>query len=178
MPEASRGGTLVAIARKAIDVIGPFPETEAHDWLREPGASFVTLKLDDELRGCIGSLEARRPLGEDVAHNARAAAFRDPRFPPVSSWEKARLQIEVSVLSAREPLSVTSEAELLQKLRPGVDGVYFEYGHMSSTFLPQVWESIPEPAVFMAELKRKAGLPPMFWHRDVRLSRYTVEKYR
>lgn len=177
MPDGSRGEVLVAIAREAIEVIGPFPAMSSEEWLNLPGASFVTLKLDDDLRGCIGSLEARKPLGEDVAHNARAAAYRDPRFPPVSSHERPRLQIEVSVLSTREPIDVASESDLLSQLRPGVDGIYLEYGGMSSTFLPQVWESLPDPAQFMAHLKQKAGLPADFWNANLRLSRYTVQKY-
>ena len=147
-------------------------------WLREPGASFVTLHLDDELRGCIGTIDPHRPLGQDVAWNARAAAYRDPRFPPVSAVELPRLQVEVSVLSPREPLPAASEAEALSKLRPGIDGIALEYGAMSATFLPQVWESLPEPADFLGHLRRKAGLPARFWHPDVRLSRYVVEKYQ
>jgi AmmeMemoRadiSam system protein A len=177
---ADRGPVLIAIAREAIVRADLFPEAAAaaHPWLREPGASFVTLRIDAELRGCIGSVEARRPLGEDVAHNARAAAYRDPRFPPVSGDEIAALQVEVSLLSPREPMRVASEAEALAMLRPGVDGVYLEYEDRASTFLPQVWEGLPQPADFLGELRRKAGLPARFWHPDVRLSRYTVEKFQ
>ncbi|HUP98025.1 MAG TPA: AmmeMemoRadiSam system protein A [Usitatibacter sp.] len=176
-PEDARGSTLIAIAREAIVRGDESPVLSGEDWLRAPGASFVTLRLDGELRGCIGSVQARRALGEDVAHNARAAAFRDPRFPPVPAVEIPRLQVEVSVLSPREHLQVYSEAEALQKLRPGIDGVYFEFHDLASTFLPQVWESLPDPVDFLGELRRKAGLPPKFWHPDVRLSRYTVEKF-
>ena len=178
MPE-DRGAILLAIARESIEKGG---ESRAlarhpHDWLREPGASFVTLRLEGELRGCIGSIDARRPLGEDVVRNARAAAFRDPRFPPVTAAELPRLQVEVSVLSPREPVSAASEAEALARLRPGVDGVTFEYGAAAATFLPQVWESLPQPDEFLEQLRLKAGLPARFWHPDVRLSRYTVEKF-
>lgn len=175
----ARGAVLLAIARDAIERVaapGANPAWE-HEWLRRPGASFVTLRIDGEVRGCIGSVEARRPLGDDVAHNARAAAFRDPRFPPVSTDERARLQVEVSLLSPREPIEAASEAEAARCLRPGLDGVYFEFHTLAATFLPQVWEGIPEPLAFLGELRRKAGLPPRFWHRDVRLSRYTVEKF-
>ena len=174
-----RGATLIAIARAAI-AGGPDAATEPvarEPWLREPGASFVTLRLDGELRGCIGSVQARRPLGEDVAHNGRAAAYRDPRFPPVTPAERERLQVEVSVLSEREPMEVASEDEAVAMLRPGIDGVYFEFHDLASTFLPQVWEGLPQPREFLGELRRKAGLPPRFWHPDVRLSRYTVEKF-
>lgn len=180
MPDdALRGPTLLAIARSAIELSSaPAPRAWTEDWLRAPGASFVTLHLDGDLRGCIGSVEARRALGDDVTHNARAAAYRDPRFPPVSADELPRLDVEVSVLSPRVPLEAMSEAEALAKLRPGVDGIYFEFHELASTFLPQVWASLPEPAIFLAELRRKAGLAPNFWHPDVRLSRYTVEKYQ
>jgi AmmeMemoRadiSam system protein A len=146
-------------------------------WLREPGASFVTLRLDRELRGCIGTIDAHRPLGDDVARNARAAAYRDPRFPPVTAAELPRLEVEVSLLTPREPLSVESEAEALSRLRPGVDGIALEFNGASATFLPQVWESLPEPDAFLDALRRKAGLPARFWHPELRLTRYTVEKF-
>jgi AmmeMemoRadiSam system protein A len=175
--DATRGATLIALARAAIDHDRDLPGATAHPWLRAPGASFVTLRIDAELRGCIGSVQARRALGEDVVHNARAAAYRDPRFPPVAPDERALLRVEVSVLSEREPMTVASEAEALAMLRPGVDGVYLEFHELASTFLPQVWEGLPHPEQFLDELRRKAGLPPRFWHPDVRLSRYTVEKF-
>lgn len=178
-PEPGRGPLLLAIAREAIEQ-GPSPLEPAswpQAWLAAPGAVFVTLKLDGELRGCIGSLEARRPLGEDVAQNARAAAYRDPRFPPVDRDERRRLEIEVSLLSPAEPLAARTEEEAVRILRPGVDGVVLEFGELRSTFLPQVWESLPEPREFLGELKRKAGLPRDFWDPQVRVSRYTVEKF-
>lgn len=178
MPDRERGAVLLAIAREAI--AGSADQAAGcrdEDWLREPGACFVTLKLDGELRGCIGTIDAHRPLAEDIARNARAAAFRDPRFPPVSEAERARLEVEVSVLAPREPLPAASEAEALALLRPGVDGLALEFNGASATFLPQVWESIPDPEAFLDALRRKAGLPPRFWHPDVRLSRYTVEKF-
>jgi len=176
MPEpGERGRILVAIARRAIALEPAAPA--ADEWLRRPAATFVTLRLDDELRGCIGSIDPRRPLGEDVAANAWAAAYRDPRFPPVSAEERARLGVEVSVLSPREALAVGSESEAAAALRPGIDGVYFEFGDQAATFLPQVWDGLPDPIAFLGELRRKAGLPPRFWHPDVRLSRYTVDKY-
>lgn len=178
MPDRERGAVLIAIAREAI---AGSPAQAAgwreEAWLREPGASFVTLKLDGDLRGCIGTIDAHRPLAEDVARNARAAAFRDPRFPPVSDVELPRLEVEVSVLTPRETLAVASEAEALAQLRPGVDGIALEFNGASATFLPQVWENLPEPEAFLDALRRKAGLPARFWHPDVRLSRYTVEKF-
>jgi len=149
-----------------------------HTWLQAPGASFVTLTRQGELRGCIGTLEAHRPLGLDVRENAVAAAFRDPRFMPLTRVEFDEIRVEVSVLSPSEVLVVVSEEHALASLRPNVDGVVFEYRHYRSTFLPQVWEQLPEPAEFMAHLKRKAGLPMDFWAEEVRLSRYTVSKWK
>ena len=180
MPDPAQGRQLVEIARRAIEQDDDAPAARDGDegWLAEPGASFVTLHLDGELRGCIGSVEARRPIGDDVARNARAAAYRDPRFAPVTPAEWGRLLVEVSVLSGREPLPVCSEADALERLRPGVDGIFLEYQDRCATFLPQVWEGLPDPVDFLGELRRKAGLATRFWHRDVRLSRYTVEKFR
>jgi AmmeMemoRadiSam system protein A len=175
----ARSRVLVSIARSAIARAAlPEPMSWTEEWLRAPGASFATLRLEGELRGCIGTIDPRRALGDDVAHNAYAAAYRDPRFPPVAPGEMPLLQVEVSVLSAREPLAVASESEAIGEIRPGLDGIYLEYGHLSSTFLPQVWESLPDPREFLGELKRKAGLPRDFWDERVRLSRYTVEKYQ
>ena len=173
------GQILLPIARDAIarelGLVGG--SAEDAPWLREPGASFVTLKEDDALRGCIGSLRAHRPLLEDVKANAVAAAFRDPRFRPLTAEELPRTRIEVSLLSPMAPIAFENEQHALSQLRPGVDGVVFEYGYHSSTFLPQVWEELTEPAEFMMHLKHKAGLPPDFWDADVKLSRYTVSKW-
>jgi AmmeMemoRadiSam system protein A len=176
----TRAATLIAIARGAIVREAGPPASHAWDdpWLRETGASFVTLRLDGDLRGCVGSVDAHRPLGDDVAHNAFAAAYRDSRFEPVRLDERARLAVEVSVLTPRTPVQASSEDEALAALRPGVDGVYLEYGNLRGTFLPQVWENIPDPLDFLCELRRKAGLPARFWHPEVKLSRYTVEKYK
>ncbi len=145
--------------------------------LREPGAAFVTLNLDGQLRGCIGSLEARRPLVEDVAENAFAAAFRDPRFPPLRPEEYPRLEYHISILSPPEPMTVTSEADLLQQLRPGVDGLVLIEGARRATFLPSVWEQLPDPRQFLAHLKMKAGLPADYWSDSLRFERYTVEEF-
>jgi AmmeMemoRadiSam system protein A len=175
-----RGTTLLRLARGAIaDTLGePAATVEPAGWLAEPGASFVTLTRHGELRGCIGSLIAERPLRDDVEHNARAAAFRDPRFPPVTRREYLEIEVEVSLLSALEPLTFESETELLTLLRPGVDGLLLEHGWQRGTFLPQVWEQLPEPQAFLAHLRRKAGLPTDFWATDLRVSRYTVTKWR
>lgn len=175
-----RGGILLAAARGAIgERFGAEPPAlQMRPWMQVPGASFVTLMLDGELRGCIGSLEAHRPLLEDVQGNAVAAAFRDPRFPPLSNREFAQVRVEVSELGAAEPLEFESEAHALRLLRPHEDGLILEYGRHRSTFLPQVWETLSKPALFLAQLKRKAGLPADFWHDEIRLSRYAVSKWK
>jgi AmmeMemoRadiSam system protein A len=166
-----------AIARELGSLGSPSAAHEDADWLREPGATFITLKQGEKLRGCIGSLRAQRPLIEDVKANALAAAFRDPRFPPLTRDELEATRIEVSLLSPMDPITFTDERDALSQLRTGIDGVVFEYGYHHSTFLPQVWEELPEPAEFMMHLKHKAGLPPDFWDADVKLSRYTVSKW-
>ncbi|MDD2729070.1 AmmeMemoRadiSam system protein A [Malikia sp.] len=153
------------------------PATGAQ-WLRSPGASFVTLTQRGCLRGCIGSLEARRALYSDVRANAVAAALRDPRFPPLAAAELRLTRVKVSLLSAPEPLAFDSEADALSQLRPGVDGILLEYGSLRSTFLPQVWEQLPRPEDFLSQLKRKAGLPGDFWHERLRLRRYGVDKFQ
>jgi hypothetical protein len=179
MTEADRGRVLVAIGREAIaERLGLGRATGRNEpWLAQPAATFVTLRLDEVLRGCIGSIDARRPLGEDVAGNARAAAFHDPRFEPVVAEEFAALAVEVSVLSPRTAVDAPSEADAVRKLRPGVDGVYLEYAGHAATFLPQVWESLPDPVQFLAALREKARLPARFWDPAIRLTRYTVEKF-
>jgi len=151
---------------------------ESAPWLHEKGASFVTLTMHQHLRGCIGTLEAHRPLLFDVKENAYAAAFRDPRFSPLTLAELDATEIEISLLSAQQPLSFNSEHDALAQLRPAVDGVVFEYGRYRSTFLPQVWEQLPDAGTFMAHLKHKAGLRPDFWNDEVRLYRYTVTKLK
>ena len=158
--------------------LGAFaPAREDAPWLGEPGATFVTLKKNGALRGCIGSLEARRPLLVDLKSNAVAAAFRDPRFPPLSHEELDEIRIEVSLLSPLAAIEFESEVEALARLRPFEDGIVLEYGARRGTFLPQVWEDLPDPAQFLGELKRKAGLPASFWSDGVRLFRYSVAKY-
>ena len=137
----------------------------------------MTLRRSGNLRGCVGSIQAYRPLFDDVWLNSRASAFHDSRFPPVQPFELGEISMEVSLLSTPEPLPCTSEAEAIQLLRPGVDGVIFEYGENRSTFLPQVWEQLPDPRDFLDHLRRKAGLPRGFWAPEVRISRYGVLKW-
>ena len=173
------GNVLLGIARAAIatELGHEQPVRDDAAWLREPGACFITLKQGDELRGCIGTLRAHRPLREDVKANALGAAFRDPRFSPLAAHELDRTRVEVSLLSALEPIAFEDEPDALAQLRPGTDGIVFEYGYHQSTFLPQVWDELADPADFLANLKHKAGLPPDFWDPDVKLSRYTVSKW-
>jgi AmmeMemoRadiSam system protein A len=174
------GTVLLPLARTAIATelgLGQ-PANRDQPWLKQHAASFITLMLEGKLRGCIGTLLPHRALADDVTANAVGAAFRDPRFKPLSGTEFAGISVEVSVLSALEPLPFGNEADALRQLRAGVDGVVFQYGHHTSTFLPQVWENFREPAEFIAQLKYKAGLPPDFWDPEVRLSRYTVLKWR
>lgn len=146
--------------------------------LAEPGATFVTLTQNGRLRGCIGSLEAHRPLAVDVAKNAVAAAFSDPRFAPLSASELSRTRVEVSLLTPAEPFPVASEADALARLRPGIDGLILSYGRQRATFLPQVWESLSDPRQFMSQLKIKAGLPADFWDEQLTLARYGVRKWQ
>ncbi len=145
--------------------------------LQQPGASFVTLELDGRLRGCIGSLEAVRPLVHDVAANAFAAAFSDPRFPPLSAAELPRLHVSLSLLGPAEAVQFDSEADLTAQLQPGVDGLILEAEGRRGTFLPSVWESLPDPAQFLRQLKLKAGLPADYWSNAIRVSRYRTESF-
>jgi len=177
-PDAGR--VLLPLARAAIASELGLGQAASEDrqWLRQQGACFITLMRESKLRGCIGTLRPHRALAEDVKANAVGAAFRDPRFTPLTAAEFAAISVEVSVLSALETMSFGDEADALRQLRAGTDGVVFQYGHHTSTFLPQVWEDFREPSDFMAHLKYKAGLPPDFWDPTVQLSRYTVFKWR
>jgi AmmeMemoRadiSam system protein A len=141
----------------------------------EPRATFVTLHMESQLRGCIGSLEAHRPLAADVAHNAFAAAFRDPRFPPLSPPEFDRLELHLSLLTPAQPLIFDSETDLLGQLVVGKDGLILVEGSRRGTFLPAVWESLPDPLQFLEHLKLKAGLPRGYWSDTVQVWRYRAE---
>lgn len=179
------GAVLLGVARRSIRhglthgaalpvAVAAFPPP-----LRAEGASFVTLSTPDGvLRGCIGTPQAWRPLVEDVADNAYGAAFRDPRFPPVSVAEERDVRLSLSVLTPPETMAVASEADLLARLRPGVDGVIFSDGGRRGLFLPAVWYSLPDPRDFLAHLKRKAGLPADHWSATVRVERFTAKSVR
>lgn len=174
------GMALLIRARNAIaGEFGQPPKPEPdHPALTQPGATFVTLTQQGNLRGCIGSLEAWRPLGEDVRANAKSAAFRDPRFAPLPAVELAHTRIEVSLLTLAVPISFADEADVIRQMRPGIDGLIFACHGRRGTFLPQVWESLPDPHQFLAHLKQKAGFAADFWSPDVTLYRYEVQKWK
>ncbi|MDO9425077.1 MAG: AmmeMemoRadiSam system protein A [Methylobacter sp.] len=143
--------------------------------LTEPRATFVTLEIKHQLRGCIGMLEAVRPLAEDIAENAYSAAFKDPRFSPLEADELDNLDIHLSILTSAEPVTFASEQDLLAQLRPGIDGLILEEGRRRGTFLPSVWEQLPEPEQFLRHLKQKAGLPADYWSKNIRIYCYQAE---
>jgi len=145
--------------------------------LQQPGAAFVTLHKNRQLRGCIGNLAARQPLVKDVAENAFSAAFRDPRFPALEAMELPQLHIEISVLTPNERLAVSSEEELLEVLEPHVDGIVLEEGPYRSTFLPAVWEQLPDKRQFLQHLRVKAGLPADYWSPSLRVYKYRTVSY-
>ena len=179
MADQQLGDALLARARNAIasDLGGAQVKEPEHPALHQRGATFVTLTRQGALRGCIGSLQAYRPLDQDVRENARAAAFRDRRFTPLSAAELAATRVEVSLLTPAEPIRFATEEDAVRQLRPGIDGVILESERHRGTFLPQVWESVPDPWQFMSELKRKTGLANDFWSEDLRLYRYEVQKW-
>lgn len=177
---ADLGQILLCCARNAIGERFAVPALPVldHPRLAEPGATFVTLMQDGQLRGCIGTLEAWRPLAEDVAKNAVAAAFHDLRFKPLAEDEFGRVCVEVSLLTPPEALPVNSEEDACRRLEVYVDGVILEAGGRRVTFLPQVWHDLPDPHDFLRNLKLKAGLPAEGWRDDFRLQRYQVLKWK
>ena len=145
---------------------------EFHQELQQLGAAFVTLHKNKILRGCVGTLEARQPLICDIANNAFAAAFRDPRFPQVSDDELTQLQLEISVLTPKESIAFSSESELLEAIEPNVDGIVLQDGHLRSTFLPSVWKQLPDKRDFLQHLKLKAGMASDHWSLTIKAYRY------
>jgi len=185
--DGSAQSELLTIARQAIrngmerpDSSSPtIPDiTSCQPSIRKPGCAFVTLLKNGELRGCIGALKAQQALACDVAEHARAAAFRDPRFPPLRAEELPQIRIAISVIGPTEAFPVQSERDLLDQLRPFKDGLILElddpHSHISATFLPSVWEQLPSPPKFVNALKRKAGLPEVFWSKNLQFKRYTT----
>lgn len=153
----------------------PLDAKEFEPALQQLRASFVTLHLDGNLRGCIGTLEAYQPLIIDVAQNAFSAAFRDPRFSAVSQKEFPQLHYHISILTPPSALIATSEADLLNQLRPDIDGIIIKEGMKQGTFLPSVWEQLPDKKNFLTQLKLKAGFSPNYWSDDITIERYEVE---
>jgi uncharacterized protein len=145
--------------------------------LRAERACFVTLKIAKALRGCIGSLQAYEPLVANIAHNAFLAAFSDPRFAPVEASELKLLSIHISILTVPKPIACTSEADLICKIKPNIDGLILSEKGLCGTFLPSVWEEIKEPRLFLQHLKMKAGLPPNYWSDTVKVECYTTESF-
>jgi hypothetical protein len=168
------GEVLVPLARGSIEgkLFARAPSVADAPWLSQAGATFVTLTKGGGLRGCIGSLQAAQPLGIDVASNAISAAFRDPRFPPVTPDEWSEVHVEVSLLSAPKALLFADEVDLLRQVEPGLDGIVLESGDRRATFLPQVWETLPDKKIFFEELLKKAGLA------GARLAHCSVSRYR
>ena len=146
--------------------------------LRQPSALFVTLMSRGELRGCVGTLTSREPLVVNVAYYAHAAAFGDSRFDRLAKSELAGLEVHLSLLSELEPMACQSEAELLAQLQPGRDGLLLEDGVYRATFLPSVWIELPNPAEFVRQLKRKAGMAPAYWSATLRCQRYVATSLR
>ncbi len=176
--------TLLRLAREAMEYAVRGQSLPALDinsltpLLHADGASFVTLTIDDDLRGCIGALEAHQPLAEDVREHAIAAALHDPRFPPVRENELSRIQLEVSRLTAPLPLEYSSSEDLLKKLHPHVDGVILRDNHRRATFLPQVWEKLPDPAEFLSHLCQKMGVQANYWRETkLQIHVYRVEEF-
>ena len=175
---------LLQLARAALEVGirgDPLPQLELTSLspkLIQPGATFITLTKNQELRGCIGSLEATRPLAEDVQVHAVAAALEDFRFPPVQEDEIPQISIEISSLTTPAKIAFEDPDELFSQIRPGIDGVVIKKGIRRATFLPQVWEKVPEVEIFLEMLCRKMGASAECWRtKSVEIFTYQVEKF-
>ena len=183
MLSAEERSSLLALARRSIEhglERGQALQISSADFptaLQDERACFVTLNRAGALRGCIGQLEAVQPLVSDVVENAYAAAFRDPRFPPLGSNELRDLELHISVLTPAVPIEFASEEELIRQLRPGLDGLILEEGSLRGTFLPSVWEALGEPQAFLEHLKIKAGLPANYWSGRIKVYRYETESF-
>jgi AmmeMemoRadiSam system protein A len=176
--------TLLTLARATLErnlrgqEVPPLDLASMTPHLREPGASFITLTIRGELRGCIGALEAYQPLAQDVREHALAAALEDPRFPPVRPEELSGIEIEISRLTQPQSLQYQEAADLLKRLRPGVDGVILQDGWQRATFLPQVWDKIPDKAEFLDNLCAKMGAAPNTWrNKHLEVKTYQVQEF-
>lgn len=172
---------MLGVADKAIQYgldlqqLLPINPADFPEKLQEAGASFVTLTIAGNLRGCIGSLQAHQPLIVDIAKNAYAAAFCDPRFLPLTTEEYPRIIKHISVLTKPVPMSFINEKDLCRQLCCGVDGLILTDCGYCGTFLPSVWESLPTPELFVKHLKLKAGLPENHWSDTIKIEKYTTE---
>lgn len=181
--QALPGTALLRLARGSIEhgvIHGKPLPVRIDGWppaLSDRAATFTTLRLDGELRGCCGRLEAAEPLAADVVRSAFQAAFRDSRFDPVGADELDAIRLEVSVLSPLESIPVTDEADLLERLMPGRDGLVIIEGARRATFLPKVWDTLPDPRLFLAQLKIKCGLPDNYWSDRLEFQRYRTTTY-
>jgi len=173
------GRRLLKLARESIHhhLGGPLPDVPERDVYRQKAATFVTVMRRGELHGCIGTLEPQRTLVDDVQHNAVAAAFFDPRSRPLLPAELPTISVEVSLLGPLELLPVRNEAEAIERIRPHEDGVVLRNGRHRATFLPQVWEKLPDPTEFLAQLKQKAGMPAHGWSPTMEVFRYSLTKW-
>lgn len=175
---SDRAATLLSLARRTLEEsFGGPPVDAAEAWPEERRAAFVTLTKHGRLRGCVGQIEARLPLYEAVRDATQAAAFNDNRFAPLEPSEVGEVRIELSLLSPIQWLEVHSEDEALAVIRPGVDGVLLRCGGRSGLFLPEMWKQLPDPKVFLALLKRKAGLPSDRWLPETQVGRFTAEVF-
>lgn len=176
-------GELIALARESIEraltlhALAPFPQRDFSPALLEHRSAFVTLRIGTSLRGCCGSIEPTRPLFQEVWRSAWASAFSDPRFPPLASHEWPSTHVHLSVLERPESIDGSSEQRLLEQLRPGIDGLILELGSARTTFLPAVWEQLPDPREFLRHLKLKAGWREDFWSPHIKAERYTAESF-
>jgi uncharacterized protein len=181
--ESAHRNRLLALARQSVESglhamrWVPMPALDLPTALTEPRGSFVTLRIAKQLRGCCGNLSANRSLAEDIWRNAWASAFADPRFPPLEAEEWGEAEVHISVLSPLEPLAIDGEAELLELLRPRIDGLVLERDAARVTFLPEVWNQLPDPVEFLQHLKQKAGWPATSWSPYIKAWRYTTDSF-
>jgi AmmeMemoRadiSam system protein A len=169
--------TLNAVRNKSAN--DPTPRTKDDPLLEQPRGCFVTLKLHGRLRGCMGNITPSEPLAKAIVSNTRLAALRDPRFEPVSRAEIPEIEIEISVLTQPTPVAFESSEELLEKITPGKDGILLQIGNKSATYLPQVWEQLPDKVEFFNSLAEKAGCPAAAWHdKNTKVFTYQVESFK
>lgn len=152
-----------------------YPHHSLSAELLDPQACFVTLHINHQLRGCIGTLQPAEALIDSVCNNAYKAAFEDYRFKPLTEEEAIHLEIDISIIGKSEAMNTHSEEDLLRQLKPNIDGLTLHERHYCSTFLPAVWQQLTDPKEFLSHLKQKAGLAEDYWSDTIRFERYSVE---